>query len=113
MMIASVHPPTNSETTFGVKRRESLQAEKVLERVMASLESRNLQAPITNPMLARVRNMTVLVLPLDTSRLGDHSRYIHPDFLHQLSTNLGGLRVYLSNTTGLRYVILLSSFMKL
>ncbi len=113
MTILPFYPPTHSEPTFGVKRRESLQAVKVLQSVAGTLESRNLPAPITDPLLSRVRNMTLLVIPLDTSRLADHSRYTHPDFLHQLSTNLGGLRVYLSNTTGLRYVVLLSPFPRL
>ncbi|MBA4355878.1 MAG: hypothetical protein C0409_14425, partial [Novosphingobium sp.] len=49
---------------------------------------------------------------LDASRIGDHSRYTG-EIAHQLSTELGGLPVYLSNSTGIRYVVLLSKPPKL
>jgi hypothetical protein len=45
---------------------------------------------------------------LDAARVGKSEHYTHPQMLHQLSTVLRGKPVILSNSSGLRYCILLS-----
>jgi hypothetical protein len=59
----------------------------------------------------------MLIVSLDVGRIGDQSRYTG-DILHQLSTEIGGklkrsVPVYLSNSSGIRWVFLLSSLPKM
>ncbi len=96
-----------------IHRRDMLVAEQVATRLPAFLTSRNLTPAFSNFFVTRDLNMTLFIAVLDTSKIGDHSRYTQQEFLHQLSTDLDGLRVYLSNSTGLRYVIPLSPLPKL
>lgn len=48
-----------------------------------------------------------LFVVLDHSRIGRIEQYTHPELLHQMSTALGGKRIVISNSTGLRYAVLL------
>ncbi len=53
--------------------------------------------------------MEILFIVLDTRRIeGSLSAYLSKDLLHQISTNLKGMPVAISNTTGFRFAILLS-----
>jgi len=96
-----------------INRRYFLEAEQIASRLPAFFESRNLKALFTNLYLFQDLGMTILIAVLDTARIGDHSQYIQDDLIHQLKTDLGGRSVYLSNSTGIRYVILLSALPRL
>ncbi|MFN8381842.1 MAG: FtsK/SpoIIIE domain-containing protein [Anaerolineales bacterium] len=96
-----------------IRRRGMLVAEQVANRLPALFTNRNMQPAFSNFFVTHDLNMTLFIAVLDTTRVGDHSKYIQPDFLHQLSTDLGGMRVYLSNSTGIRYVILVSPLPKM
>jgi len=96
-----------------INRRHFLEAEQIAQRLPAFFRRRNLKPFFTNLFLLQDLGMTLLIAVLDTTRIGDHSQYIQDDLLHQLKTELGGRSVYLSNTTGIRYVILLTSLPKL
>ena len=48
-----------------------------------------------------------LFVVLDHTRIGRIEQYTHPELLHQMSTALGGKRIVISNSTGLRYAVLL------
>ena len=95
-----------------IHRRDLLVAEQVASRLPALFTARNLTPAFSNFFLTRDLNMTIFIVVLDTAKIGDHARYIHPDFLHQLSTDLGGMRLYLSNSTGVRYIFLISNLPK-
>jgi len=56
--------------------------------------------------------MDLFIAVLDTERITNQTPY-KGDLLHQLSTDLGGMPVYLSNSTGLRYVVPLSAIPKM
>jgi hypothetical protein len=96
-----------------IHRRYFLEAEQIAQRLPAFFERRNLKPLFTNLYLFQDLGMTILIAVLDTARIGDHSQYIQDDLIHQLKTDLGGRSVYLSNSTGIRYVILLSGLPKL
>jgi hypothetical protein len=96
-----------------IHRRDMLVAEQVARRLPDLLSTRNLIPAFSNFFVTRDLYMTIFIAVLDTNKIGDHSRYTQQEFLHQLSTDLDGLRVYLSNSTGLRYVIPLSPLPKL
>jgi len=96
-----------------IHRRDMLVAEQVARRLPDLLSSRNLIPAFSNFFITRDLDMTIFIAVLDTNKIGDHNRYTQPDFLHQLSTDLGGMRLYLSNSTGLRYVFLISNLPKL
>jgi hypothetical protein len=96
-----------------IHHRDLLVAEQVAIRLPVSFTTRNLIPAFSKFFVTRDLNMTIFIAVLDTSKIGDHTRYTQQEFLHQLSTDLDGLRVYLSNSTGLRYVIPLSPLPKL
>jgi len=96
-----------------IPRRDLLVAEQVVTRLSPSFTSRNMTPAFSNFFLTQDMGMTLLIVVLDTNKIGDHARYIQQEFLHQLSTDLGGMRLYLSNSTGLRYVFLISNLPKL
>ena len=96
-----------------INRRYFLEAEQIAQKLAAFFERRNLKPLFTNLFLFQDLGMTILIAVLDTTHIGDHSQYIQDDLLHQLKTELGGKSVYLSNTTGIRYVILLTALPKL
>ncbi len=96
-----------------IQRRYFLEAEQIAQRLPAFFKRRNLKPHFTNLFLFQDLGMTILIVVLDTTRIGDHAQYIQDDLLHQLKTELGGRSVYLSNSTGLRYVILLTELPRL
>jgi energy-coupling factor transporter ATP-binding protein EcfA2 len=96
-----------------INRRYFLEAEQIAQKLLAFFKRRNLKPLFTNLFLFQDLGMTILIAVLDTTRIGDHAQYIQDDLLHQLKTELGGRSVYLSNTTGIQYVILLTALPKL
>ena len=100
-------------SALGISRREQLQAESVARRLPRLLAQHKLKPAFSGFGLTCISGLSMLFAILDTHEIGDHAAYISPELLHQFSTELGGLRVYLSNSTGLRYVILLSPLPKL
>ncbi len=102
-----------TETTTLIPRRYQLLAEQIAHKFPSLLSNRNLMSAIKGYYLTIYLNTPILIVELDTTRLGDHNRYVQQELLHQLSTDLGGIKIYLSNSTGIRYVILLGSLPKL
>lgn len=96
-----------------IPRRYQLLAEQIAHKFPSLLINRNLMSAIKGYYLTIYLNTPILIVELDTTRLGDHNRYVQQELLHQLSTDLGGMKIYLSNSTGIRYVILLGSLPKL
>ncbi|MCG2786342.1 MAG: DUF87 domain-containing protein [Anaerolineae bacterium] len=96
-----------------ISHREMRLAETVSRQLTNSLARRKLTPAFSSFYVTRLAGMTPLIAVLDTAKLGDHSPYVSTDLLHQLSTDLGGLPVYLGNHSGIRYVVLLSPLPKL
>lgn len=103
------------DNSTGIPRRYILRAEQLAHKFPELLSNRNLNPEFKAFYVSSDEQlgMTLFIAVLDTLKIGDHSRYIQSDLLHQLGTDLGGLRVYLSNSTGLRYIIPLSALPKL
>jgi hypothetical protein len=104
---------TTLAPTSTVHRRELLQSNQIAGRLLELFVKRKMTPAFTGFYLFQSLGLTFLVAVLDSTQIGDHSRYIDKDFLRQLSADLAGLPIYLSNSTGIRYVILLSSRPKL
>lgn len=102
-----------TETTTLIPRRYQLLAEQVAQKLPLLFSKRNLTPAFTDYYLTDYLNTPLLIAVLDTNQIGDHSRYVQPELLHQLSTDLGGMKIYPSNSTGIRLVFLLSSLPKL
>jgi len=94
---------------LNIRRRDILQAENVARRIQRTLIQRKLEPTFAGFHLTRYAGILMLIAELDTTRLGRLEPYASSDLLHQISTNLQGKRVYLSNSTGLRYVVPLST----
>ena len=98
---------------LNISQREMRLAETVSRQLTSALVRRKLQPAFSSFYITRLAGMTPLIAVLDTAKIGDHSPYISADLLHQLSTDLGGLPVYLSNHSGIRFIVLLSPLPKL
>ena len=66
------------------------------------------EAPFTEFRSTPAEGLILFLAVLDVSQLRRLEAYIAPELLHRLSTDLRGLPVFLSNSSGLRYVIPLS-----
>jgi len=100
-------------TDITISHREMRLAETVSRQLSNALVRRKLTPAFSDFFVTHIAGVTILIGVLDTAKLGDHSPYVNADLLHQLSTDLGGLPVYLSNHSGIRYVVLLSPLPKL
>ena len=100
-------------TDITISHREMRLAETVSRQLSNALTRRKLIPAFSDFFVTHVAGVTILIAVLDTAKLGDHSPYINADLLHQLSTDLGGMPVYLSNHSGIRIVVLLSPLPKL
>lgn len=96
-----------------ISKREMRQAESVSAAISAALERRGMKAAFRAFYLTRLGGLTLHISVLDAQQIGDHARYINPQLLHQLRTELRGMPVYLSNTNGIRYVTLMSGLPRL
>ena len=92
-----------------VSKREVRLAESIAARLPGVLSKRRLKPAFTGFYLTRTQGLTLLFAALDTGQVEYLERYTSKELLHQMSTELGGLPVYLSNSTGLRYAVLLSA----
>lgn len=106
--------PITTHSVPGISRRDMYEAEGIARTLPDAFRRRNLTPAFSGFYLSRVANMTLLIAPLDTTRIGDQSRYTSEGLLHQLSTEFGDrlkrrVPVYKSNTAGVRYVVVLSS----
>lgn len=90
-------------------------AEAIGRMVPLVLKQRGLDSmAITHGMLTQTAAGDAwLFLVLDVTRLTRLEAYTSPDLVHQLRTVLRGLPVVISNSTGLRYAVLLSKPRKL
>lgn len=92
-----------------ISRLDLHRAEEVATRLPIVLAKRKLKPVFSRWMLTSYAGMSLLFGVLDTNQIGRLEAYTSPELLHHLSTDIGGLPVYLSNSTGLRYAVLLSA----
>jgi DNA segregation ATPase FtsK/SpoIIIE-like protein len=96
------------ETNNLISKRYQVQAQAIASRLPQVLLQRGLEAPFTEFLLTSAEGLILFLAVLDVSQLRRLEAYIAPELLHHLSTDLRGLPVFLSNSSGLRYVIPLS-----
>lgn len=95
-----------------VSRRSRLRSEQLAAYLQSFLERRKLIPAFSGFYVTRWNDMDFFIAVLDTEQITNQNPY-KGDILHQLSTDLGGMPVYLSNSTGLRYVVLLTAIPKM
>jgi len=108
---AQIIPGSGKQQTLeelGIKRFHLLQAEQVSHRISGTLTQRGLSPALRETILTRHSEMLIFVYELEVSRIERMEAYRSEDLLHQMSANLQGMKVYLSNSTGLRYVVALN-----
>ena len=101
----------NTNTTQNevqISARLQREAKAVSLKAPALLERRGLQAAFSDWLLTQDRGLTWLFGVLDVTQVERLERYTQQALLHHLSTDLGGVPVYLSNSSGLRFAFLLS-----
>jgi hypothetical protein len=87
-----------------------LEALRVRRGIAAALSQLNLEAPMGETLVGKsAKGNTWLIAKLTVERLGSIKPYAAADTLHQISTRLGGRPVFVSNGTGIRYLVLMSS----
>jgi DNA segregation ATPase FtsK/SpoIIIE-like protein len=89
--------------------RYEAQAVSILQQIRLTLTQRGLKPAISFAALTERDGLVVLAVFLDVAKLdGRLEAYCSNDTLHHISTAIKGKRVYLSNSTGLRYVVVFS-----
>ena len=101
------------ETGNLVSRKYELQAQAIANRLPQVLKQRGLGAPFSEFLLTSAEGIVLLFAVLDVRQVQRLEAYLSPDLLHHLSTDLRGRPVFLSNSSGLRYVIPLSPLPRL
>jgi len=95
-------------TTLQIPKGKLLEAEMIAQRIPATLHRRGLRPVFSDWVLTRHAGLVWLFGVLDLQRVEKLEQYTGDSLLHHLSTDIGGRPVYLSNTSGLRYAVLLS-----
>ncbi len=100
---------SNNEEQLQISRSRLREAEAIAKRLPDVLQRRGLRPAFSDWLLTAEHGLTWLFGVLDLRRVGRLEQYTQPDLLHHLSTAIGGRPVYLSNSSGLRYAVLLSA----
>ncbi len=97
-----------AQTEFTVHRRYLAQAEAAARRMVDALTARGLTPAFSDWLITDDAGRVVLFGVLDVRRLDRVERYTSGEVIHHLRTALRGLPVGVSNSSGLRYAVLLS-----
>jgi hypothetical protein len=93
---------------FQVPRADMRRAEVVMKIIPQVMAQRGLPPLFSGWMITRYMNLSWLFGVVDVHQVEKLERYTDKNLVHQMSTALDNLPVYLSNSSGLRYVTLLS-----
>jgi len=85
-----------------------LEAEHAARVIPATLTQRGLQPRFSDWLLTEDQGATWLFGVLDVRHLDRLETYLRADLLHHISTALQGRPVFVSNSSGLRYAVLMS-----
>jgi hypothetical protein len=91
-----------------MNRGQMIEAEQAARVIPATLMQRGLRPLFSDWLLTEDHGLTWLFGVLDVARIARLEDFIRADLLHHISTALHGKHVFLSNSSGLRYAVLLS-----
>ncbi len=91
-----------------ISKRNLREAHTIAQRIPATLERRGLAPAFSDWVLTRDAGLLWLFGVLDLQQVERLEQYTGDSLLHHLSAACGGRPVYLSNSSGLRYAVLLS-----
>lgn len=99
----------SAKTALAVKNKHLAVARQTVRIIAHTLEQRGLHPIFRRYVFVYTGELQILFADLDTRKLsGRLDAYMHPSVLHQISTNLRGMPTAISNSTGLRYAVLLN-----
>lgn len=99
----------SDKSTLTVRKKHLAMVRHAVRIVTHTLEQRGLQPVFRRYVLVQAGDLRILFADLDTHKLsGRLDAYMQSSVLHQISTNLRGMPVAISNSTGLRYAVLLN-----
>ena len=96
-----------------MNRGTMLQAERAARVIPTTMSKRGVRPLFTDWLLTESDGCAWLFGVLDLQRVKKLEDYTRPNLLHHLSTALQGMPVFLSNSNGLRYAVLLNDPPKL
>jgi hypothetical protein len=96
-----------------MNRGTLLQAERAARVIPTTMSKRGVRPLFTDWLLTESDGCAWLFGVLDVGKVRRLEDYTRPDLLHHLSTALQGMPVFLSNSNGLRYAVLLNDPPKL
>jgi hypothetical protein len=97
-----------SEARVQIPRPRLLEAEAIARRIPRVMARRGLRPLFAEWLITAYRGRIWLFGVLDLQRIERLEVYTRPDLLHHLSAAIGGRPVVVSNTSGLRYAVLVS-----
>ncbi len=103
------NPPADTRISSGFMR----EAGAIAQRISEVMEQRGLPPAFSDWLITEDQGLTWLFGVLDTRKVGKLEHYLNPGLLHHLSTSIGGRPIYLSNSSGIRYGILLTAHHRL
>ena len=99
--------------TVRIPRPRLLEAEAIARRIPMVMARRGLRPAFAEWVVTSYRGMVWLFGVFDLRRVERMEAYTRPGLLHHLSATIGGRPVVVSNTSGLRYAILVSRLPRL
>ncbi|MDX9955734.1 MAG: FtsK/SpoIIIE domain-containing protein [Anaerolineae bacterium] len=99
----------SNEQQLQISRSRLREAEAIARRLPDVLQRRGLRPAFSDWLITADNGLTWLFGVLDLHRIQRLEQYVQSDLLHHLSTAIGGRPIYLSNSSGLRYAVLLSA----
>ena len=93
---------------MNISKSRRLEAEAIARRIPATMQRRGLQPAFSDWLLTEDQGLVWLFGVVDDRRVERLEHYVSASLLHHLSTVIGGRSIYLSNSSGLRYAVLLS-----
>ena len=109
----TIENPQRFERGEMMNRGTMLQAERAARVIPTTMSKRGVRPLFTDWLLTESDGCAWLFGVLDVGKLKKLEDYTRPHLLHHLSTALQGMPVFLSNSNGLRYAVLLNDPPKL
>ncbi len=98
-----------SANLSNISKSKLREAEAIAARIPEILEQRGLEPAFSDWFLTDDRGLLVLFGVLDVARVQRLEQYAQSALIHHISTAIGGRQVAISNTSGMRYAVLLST----
>jgi hypothetical protein len=93
---------------MSITKANMFEAQTIASRIPTVLEQRGLEPAFSDWLITEDRGLVVLFGVLDVQQIQRLEQYTHAPLIHHISTAIGGRPIEISNSSGLRYAVLLS-----